>query len=259
MYNDCTHKSFIEFSNINLYPSSVDEAEDFQGDISISCGVHMHTSSFIEWTGKENKYTKALLKVPAPNLFISWPDRGVPRLGIKWWNNLIKWFESFEKKTDIVIHCHGGHGRTGTATAIIVGLTILSDDKANAGMWVQKNHCSKAIESQVQVDYISEILGVKQKGIKLHTFGFLNQYKNGKKGKNNSFGNGYDQIFPTYPNAQNMATASKNHTLSWSPILNNWVKKINTDKWDAKKMCYVVANNATPVTSPFTARKEKQK
>jgi hypothetical protein len=87
---------------------------------------------------------------------IQWVDGGVPTLSPLFWHKLADWLET-QGKT-VIVTCMGGHGRTGTALAILAGIYRLHGT-SDIGEWVRSRHCSHAIETTSQVDYIEEVLG----------------------------------------------------------------------------------------------------
>ncbi len=171
-YSTCTHVLEIEVGNIVLIPASRSDALETSADIVVSLGVKIDLTNPVSWSGKKSDVTTALMVPEAEYLYINWPDMDVPhRLTRPWWEAFMTWLHSFEEPTTIVMHCHGGHGRTGTALAIILGLIYEEegnfDDIKNLEdivKWVQTNYCDHAIETYSQVDYISKILGKEQKG-----------------------------------------------------------------------------------------------
>lgn len=59
----------------------------------------------------------------------------------------------------IHVGCIGGHGRTGTFLAALVSkYPGITDDPI---AWVRKNHCVKAVESKVQIDFLIKHFGCK--------------------------------------------------------------------------------------------------
>lgn len=55
------------------------------------------------------------------------------------------------------IGCIGGHGRTGTVLAALVARFL---GVADAITYVRDNYCQKAVESQVQIDFLAKHFGV---------------------------------------------------------------------------------------------------
>jgi hypothetical protein len=89
---------------------------------------------------------------------IQWDDGGIPKLSPLFWYKLADYLEK-QNKT-VIVACMGGHGRTGTALAILAGIYRLHGN-ADIGEWVRARHCKNAIETYGQVEYIEEVLGEK--------------------------------------------------------------------------------------------------
>ena len=102
-----------------------------------------------------------------PTIIIEWPDHGVPwALGRAYWERLYLFLCSF--KGEVLIHCMGGHGRTGSAVAILISLigrvkgldkfkVFVSDDPIT---WVRKKICPECVETQAQAKYVEHITGL---------------------------------------------------------------------------------------------------
>jgi Protein-tyrosine phosphatase len=102
---------------------------------------------------KHTKYTPA---PEPPQLIIPWRDGGVPNFTKARWMDLLA--DLGQLKGRVFIHCMGGHGRTGTALAIMLSLSgALKKDPVQ---WLRKNYCEKAVETKSQIDYI-ESMGIK--------------------------------------------------------------------------------------------------
>lgn len=70
---------------------------------------------------------------------------------------LCQWVcNQLQKKKKVHVGCVGGHGRTGT---VMAGVMALLGEKDAIG-WVRKNHCKRAVESDVQVDFLVKYFGV---------------------------------------------------------------------------------------------------
>lgn len=88
---------------------------------------------------------------------ISWPDGGIPKVSGSFWYNLAEYL--VQRDRPVIIACMGGHGRTGTALALLGGIYNLHGE-ADLGEWVRAHHCRHAIETYSQLDYIEDTLGI---------------------------------------------------------------------------------------------------
>lgn len=87
-------------------------------------------------------------------ILLDWPDRGVPALRASFWKAI--WQGVIDKKiTRIIACCLGGHGRTGTTLAALLVARGFTAKQAIA--FVRKTHCTKAIETESQEDYLAYI------------------------------------------------------------------------------------------------------
>jgi hypothetical protein len=92
-----------------------------------------------------------------PELVIEWPDGKVPDVTRKDWFKLIEDLKVFDGR--ILIHCMGGHGRTGTLLVILASLGKAV--KGDAVKWVRENYCKKTIETQCQIEYLKKEMHIK--------------------------------------------------------------------------------------------------
>jgi len=89
-----------------------------------------------------------------------WIDGSVPRLGRYFWQCLLDDIERLAEKEgglDLLIMCQGGHGRTGTALAIICCLWGLIPEERDPVEWVREKYCERAVETECQIDYIEKV------------------------------------------------------------------------------------------------------
>ncbi len=103
-----------------------------------------------------------LKKIPeVPRLIMDWSDRDAGPVTKRFWDDLVVFLKS--KPLKVGLHCQGGHGRTGTALAILAakgtGLTKKKDPVA----YIRDRYCDKAAETNTQLDYIEEMTGYKVK------------------------------------------------------------------------------------------------
>lgn len=86
---------------------------------------------------------------------IDWPDYQALHAPLDFWLELL---EILPKQGRILITCHGGHGRSGTALAAILVAKGMSPGQAME--YVRTMHCPKAVENAKQEDYLIN-LGVE--------------------------------------------------------------------------------------------------
>ncbi len=86
---------------------------------------------------------------------LEWRDYGIPNLDLLDWKAIVgAWLAS---KKPLLAFCQGGHGRTGTALAIIIGILGLSTTPVRT---VRKAYCLEAIETVEQTRYVAKITGL---------------------------------------------------------------------------------------------------
>lgn len=124
-----------------------------------------------------NKEAKALLparlfreKAPVPELVLDWPDFGTPALSAGWWMRLNAALH--DVGGDVIFHCVGGHGRTGTAASILAALNGWAGDKCPV-TWVREMYCRNAVESWEQIAYITQMTGAKVSAEPGKEYGYL--------------------------------------------------------------------------------------
>jgi len=86
-------------------------------------------------------------------IFWPWPDREAPKAT----KRVVKIFENLAKFNALEVACYGGHGRTGTALAILAALkagwkTLEAVDKLRAA------YCKQAVETTGQYEFVAEVL-----------------------------------------------------------------------------------------------------
>lgn len=104
---------------------------------------------------------------------LDWPDMGIPKgnIGVAFWRavwNLLP-TGTEGQPAKIIVNCMGGHGRTGTALSALL-ICNGGYSWADAVNYVRLHHCTNAVESNSQIDYLkalSQRAGTIAKGINL--------------------------------------------------------------------------------------------
>lgn len=96
---------------------------------------------------------------PIPTVDIDWGDYQTPdQLDAEWWGRLVARL-SVLGPCKVGINCMGGHGRTGTALAIMAVLSGNVPKGACPVGWVRDHYCDEVVESYTQAKYIEDITG----------------------------------------------------------------------------------------------------
>lgn len=85
---------------------------------------------------------------------LDWPDFGVPADRTIVLSNLGSLLDRARQGQSVEIGCLGGHGRTGTALALLAVLAGHPSDDAVA--WVRTHYCPKAVETGEQQAYVTQ-------------------------------------------------------------------------------------------------------
>lgn len=94
---------------------------------------------------------------PCPYIHIECEDQMAPAIDRAAWVALKDYLATLDGP--VAVMCEGGHGRTGTALAILGTLSGAIPQGTNPINWVRSYYCEDAIESWAQEAYIAEILG----------------------------------------------------------------------------------------------------
>lgn len=167
-------KLVFEREGLEVYGASLIEASTYYKgfDLVISLGedVEMEGAKNLTHSILKSINLIRLLKEYCPeNLYLTWQDFGTPTYGLAFWKNLV---EILRKKGrdrkrrgkayKVMVHCMGGHGRTGTALAILGGLGsrwVEEDGEVDLVEKVRGVYCHHAVETYRQVKYVEEITG----------------------------------------------------------------------------------------------------
>lgn len=119
-------------------------------------------SPFAHAWGQAGKLCKGFMKAMdlqyqyLPELEIYWGDGKAPELTLDEWKALIT--DISKVKGKVFLHCVGGHGRTGTALAVIAHLTNMNyGDHEGIVQFLRASYCEKIVETTKQTEYLKSI------------------------------------------------------------------------------------------------------
>lgn len=92
---------------------------------------------------------------PTPEMIVDWPDFGIPTMDRRWWLRLNAALAKIDG--DVILHCQGGHGRTGTAASILAAMNGWAGTDRCPVEWLRSVYCDKAVECKEQIDYIADM------------------------------------------------------------------------------------------------------
>jgi hypothetical protein len=108
---------------------------------------------------------KAPIVIPwGESIDLAWPDGKAFPVSLSWWQKLLELVQ-VNAYEEVWCCCTGGHGRTGTALAILLMLTCdfkeASNKKNNISItceaWIKEHYCERAIETNDQQGYLDYI------------------------------------------------------------------------------------------------------
>lgn len=158
-WKNCTHRPqhIIAGEGWGIWAGKKDDVRAFASEYDLvlnltytSIKTYTHripVAELKEWEDYGYRFTE---------LQLDWPDYGVINLPKEFWVKLLAYIK--EKNQRVLVFCQGGHGRTGTALALLLCLSLGYDPDA-AIRWVRKNYCENAIETMAQEAYVWKIAG----------------------------------------------------------------------------------------------------
>lgn len=176
----------------------------------------------------KNLVPKELVNLANPPIMdVSWSDFGSPLLTKEWWSLLNTTIKDWKTPGNMVIHCVGGHGRTGTALSILAGLNGFhkAEGFIDPVAFVRAKYCHDVVESSEQITYVEEITGIpiKSKGSFVLGYGQTARFNN----KYPSFGTSTSEVVAEKITAQ--SSVFQNNNGSKTIYAGNTVYKENED------------------------------
>lgn len=167
---DCTHSvaPLFKIGKADIYGGSKHEYRYFVMQNEDMLGITLCLSKYDEIKIepvllRSGKLPDDLLKFTVSRypgdtyMGIDWPDMGIPNLPKNFWLPFVDYINKSISKA-VYVHCMGGHGRTGTALAIMAQLAGVGND--DPVKYLRKVYCKNIVESQEQIDYIGDVLGM---------------------------------------------------------------------------------------------------
>jgi hypothetical protein len=88
---------------------------------------------------------------------LDWPDMNTPDMSVADWRWLADRLRGL--KRPLHVSCAMGHGRTGSALAILCHMWGAIPAGTDAVQWVRDRYCPDAIETEVQIRYVERMTG----------------------------------------------------------------------------------------------------
>lgn len=168
---DCVHvlEPLFKIGKAGVYGGGSTEYKYFARNMEDKLGLTLCLSKYDEFKLQSvnllrGKLPNGLMKYTVDRypgdvyLSVDWPDMGYPGLPKQFWTGLVDFIKSDIKKA-VFVHCMGGHGRTGTALAIMAHMVGACKDE-DPVLWLRDVYCKQVVESDKQIDYIIDILGI---------------------------------------------------------------------------------------------------
>ena len=173
-HTNCTHhiKPLFNVKGIDFYAGAEVDWDYFVEEHPGTIGVTLNLRGFAAkpkaivdkvFVDGVEVYDHPVLNLNKPAttsevIVFDWPDGGVSRAGKSFWLSLLDYL--IARKTPVFVHCQGGHGRTGTALAILAALGGALPKDTDPVAWVRKEYCTRAVETASQITYIETITGL---------------------------------------------------------------------------------------------------
>lgn len=100
-------------------------------------------------------------------IIFDWPDMSKPYLFKDEWGILTNWLKGLDavREHGLYVACLEGHGRTGTALAILAHYFGEWNNDVDVVRQIRKKYCRRAVETVTQIEYFQQMTGRKTKCI----------------------------------------------------------------------------------------------
>jgi hypothetical protein len=157
-----------------------------EADVLVNCASSSwsHDDGTVSVYGGDFAGLNKYLGSGIETLGVKWSDGGKPPVPGSFFRDVIEAVKA-RGGGKVVFACVGGHGRTGTALAATLIANGVFDKAADAIEFVRKEHCYKACETKVQLEWLCALAGSGEnpddKGFPLHSY--ASSYSGGSSSK----------------------------------------------------------------------------
>jgi hypothetical protein len=160
--------------NVLVFTDPVSGLKVYGGGSSRKCKFYRGSMVVIDLNGNYKPFFtfagmigKRMSEQAERRVAIDWKDFGAPGLERADWEAILEDIRdeaaSDSRVTSVLVCCAGGHGRTGTALAILAGMCKVVPEGIDPIKWVREVYCKKVVESEEQIKYVEYVLGYKSK------------------------------------------------------------------------------------------------
>lgn len=130
-------------------------ANPLNPDLILDLNKNISNKPFINSGPERFTSLNQYFKVPSEVVQFDWPDMTAPPAPLDFWERVLDTITANNKR--VMITCHGGHGRSGTAMAAL--MVAAGYGGSQAINIVRARHCTKAVETKSQRDYLMRLAG----------------------------------------------------------------------------------------------------